>query len=80
MKCFAAKPERGARKQEFSCKYSNLFLLKLLHNIYRLDSVFAQSCGSKNCFHSLSKKTHDFTGTTVTVNVYIKQNNSCSRL
>lgn len=55
MKCFAAKPEHGARKQDFFGKYNNLFLLKLLHNIYRLDKVFAQSRGSKNRFHSLSK-------------------------
>jgi len=25
MKCFAAKPERGARKQEIFCKYNNVF-------------------------------------------------------
>lgn len=55
MKCFAAKPERGAGKQEFFRKYNNVFLLKLLHSIYSLDSVFAQSHGCKNCFHSLSK-------------------------
>lgn len=55
MKCFAAKPERGAGKQEFFHKYNNVLIWKLLHNIYSLDSVFAQSHGSKNCVHGLSK-------------------------
>lgn len=42
-KCFAAKPERGARKQELFCKYNNLFLLELLHSTYRLHSTFTRS-------------------------------------
>lgn len=40
MKCFVAKPERGARKKEIF--FVSIFLLKLFHSNYKLYSVSAQ--------------------------------------